>query len=236
MKKKLNFGYYYYRMICRKQLQFLEERGTPIANLWEVRLSPELWNRVKKIAKYENVSYSWIVRYCVFRLARRKCIRMFPAMENLSRKIRKTQPQSDKCHRHMLCLYGTDEQLLQLRAMQLRISVSLLIRLGLEWFLPKFEKGIEYDIRIRTGQIGYTGGAAKAIKKGKGTYIWSADFFWRGIKLNAKIRFNLGNLYNLPEKIIVEFARFKYSDWHNIWMDAWHNCQPGFAEEILQHG
>jgi len=231
VKKKLIFEYYNYKMICRKQLPYLEKRGTPISNLWEIRLSPKLWARVIFAARSKNVSYSWIVRYCVFRLAKRKCLRMFPAMENLSRKIRENQPRAEKCHRHMLCLYGADEKLLRLRALQLGITVSMMVRLALEWFLFKIEKSIECKHSFQKGRVN-AGCDIEASEKNPTRFLDASDFFWRGIKLCAAIKCKLDLFQTFPQKILTEFTQFAKSDWCNIWLNVWKDCPYSYLGEI----
>lgn len=39
-------------------------------------------------------------------------------------------------HRHMLCLYGADEKLIRLAAMELGLTMTALVRLALQLFLP----------------------------------------------------------------------------------------------------
>lgn len=123
-------------MKCRKQLKY---HKIPISNLWEVRLDGDIWQRVKRVANARGCTYSWIVRYCVFRLARKTHIVMRPAMENLSREIKRHYRYTQKLHRHMLCLYGEDEMLIRLAAMKLSVTLSHFIRLSLYWFLSKVE-------------------------------------------------------------------------------------------------
>jgi len=122
-------------MRCRKQRLYGK---LPINNLWEVHLDLELWLRIVKVARMYKCSLSWITRYCTFRLARKKNLNMRKVMKIHSQKIITIQKESDH-HRHIMCLYGNDEKLLRIAAMQLEVTVSQLIRLALYWFLPKLE-------------------------------------------------------------------------------------------------
>ena len=124
-------------MKCRKQFRF---HKLPISNLWEVHLDPEIWERLKRVSEAKKCSISWISRYCVFRIARRKVIKIPVAMEILSNELRKTYHSTPKTHRHMMCLYGEDEKLLRIAAMELNMTVSHLIRLAIYRYLPKVEK------------------------------------------------------------------------------------------------
>lgn len=123
-------------MKCNKQMRFYR---IPVACLWEVHLEPQLWNRVQKAAEGRGCTYSWITRYCVFRLARKKNLRMLEAMKIHSYKVKARQKFAQQYHRHMMCLYGDDEKLIRMAAMQLGVTVSHLIRMALYWFLPKVE-------------------------------------------------------------------------------------------------
>jgi hypothetical protein len=136
-------------MKCKKQFRF---HKIPIANLWEVHLDIKLWKRLCIAALDRGCSISWITRYCVFRIARKRVKKMPFAMKIHSNELKNTHHQAEKYHRHILCLYGDDEKLLRLTAMQLGVTVSHLIRLALYWFLPKVEK-----MRVDWNQIYYHG-------------------------------------------------------------------------------
>ena len=128
-------------MKCAKQFRF---HRLPISNLWEVYLDGDLWERIKRVSARRNCSYSWITRYCAFRVARKKVVKFPRAMEKLSREVkehyRKTPMATSGMHRHMMCLYGEDEKLLKVAAMELGMTVSHLIRVALYRNLPKLEK------------------------------------------------------------------------------------------------
>ena len=53
-------------MICRKQPPF--PIPSPIKNIWEVILAPDVWERIRKAKKLSRTTYSWVVRYCLFQL------------------------------------------------------------------------------------------------------------------------------------------------------------------------
>jgi hypothetical protein len=128
-------------MKCRKQKRYINQE---IASLWEVNVEEKLWRRIVEAANVKGgrCTFSWITRYCVFRLMRKKNLRMRQAMKIHSERIKTRQKSAEKHHRHILCLYGDDEKLLRLAAMQLGITVSQFIRLALVWFLPKIENSI----------------------------------------------------------------------------------------------
>jgi len=129
-------------MKCNKQPHGLRRASLrvkeEIKNIWDVHLDVHIWENVKYAAEIHSRSFSWIVRYCVFQLVLKKNIRWTSKMSILHENIKKNMPK--KTHRHQLCLYGNDEILLRNTAMQLRISVSQLIRIALCMFLDRVLK------------------------------------------------------------------------------------------------
>ena len=77
-------------------------------------------------------------------------------------------------HRHMLCLYGQDADMLRFAAIRLRISVSALIRLSLRLYLKRLA------MKFHSKRIDYN-------------YI-----FWRGIKRYSDILLTAKNQLTLP--------------------------------------
>lgn len=169
-------------MKCRKQLRFYR---VPIASLWEVNLERGLWERVRKAAEYRQCTYSWITRYCVFRLARKKNVRMTTAMEFHSCGIKRQQKKCKNYHRHILCLYGDDEMLLRLTAMKLGVTVSQLIRLALYWFLPKIE-----TLKVR----------------------WDA-IFYHGTKICRFLDFSRTNILQMPFYEVLFYGKWPPENW-----------------------
>ncbi|MDH5717133.1 MAG: hypothetical protein OEZ22_05800 [Spirochaetia bacterium] len=142
-------------MKCRKQPHWVK---TEIKNIWEVHLDKSIWKKVKLAAKIHNKTYSWIVRYCVFKLANKKSLQWTNELLNINYKLKMNEIQTK--HRHMLCLYGDDEILLRNSALILGISISKLIRISIILYLEKFFQN-------------------KVNKK---------ELFWYGIKLFSKIK------------------------------------------------
>jgi hypothetical protein len=124
-------------MKCRKQFR---GHKLPISNLWEVQLDDHIWAQLKRCAYGRNCSFSWITRYCVFRIVRRKHLKLSTAMEKLSSDVKLKYRTAPRAHRHILCLYGEDEKLLRITAMELNMTVSHLIRFALYKYLPMVEK------------------------------------------------------------------------------------------------
>jgi hypothetical protein len=94
-------------MKCKKQFRF---HKLPIANLWEVHLEKEIWERLRQAAYLKKCSFSWISRYCVFRILRRKNFKISHAMEILSKEVKKNHHSSITTH--FLIIYFTQNGLL----------------------------------------------------------------------------------------------------------------------------
>ena len=123
-------------MKCRKQPPFLAGKPTPIEDVWEVHLVGAIWRYLAEIARRRKVSYSTIARYCIFRLAEQKNLKMTSSWQAVHQKNKAQIAGSGQLHRHLVCLYGEDVVLLKLAAIRLGITVSALIRLALVLYLP----------------------------------------------------------------------------------------------------
>ncbi len=122
-------------MKCLRQPKFLAGRTVRIANLWEVHLSSRYWQRIQTIALLRRRTYSTVTRFCVLRLARKCTLRWTKKLgQAFVASKRKHQLENAK-HRHMLCLYGDDEKIIRLAAMELGVTVSAFVRLALELYL-----------------------------------------------------------------------------------------------------
>jgi len=171
-------------MICRKQRKYYK---LEISSTWEVQLDINIWKRVVNAANYHKCSFSWITRYCVFRLARKKNIFFRHAMKIHSNRIKESNKTSKSHHRHIMCLYGDDEKILRLTAMQLGVTVSHLIRLALHWFLPKIEN-----------------------KSTKWEHI-----FYHGTKISKKTFVTRTNILNMPDNDTIYYGKWAKNEWWN---------------------
>ena len=142
-------------MKCNKQAHWAKE---DIKNVWHVHLDVRIWDNIKLAAQMHSRSYSWIVRYCVFQLVLKKNIRWTNKLMAIHENIKKNPPE--KTHRHQLCLYGEDELILRFAAIQLKTSVSQLIRISILMFLNRLLK--------------------KKVSK--------ENLFWYGIKIILKVK------------------------------------------------
>lgn len=133
------------------------------------------------ISEGRGVSYSWVVRYCLFRLiSRRDPVAFFAGAGSEGAKggvITATnrraycQKFAGAFHRHKLCLYGEDEATIRVVACQLGVTMTHLVRFCLEYGLEALER---YDA--------FGGGRFHA-----------AAFYWLGIKRVRGVEFPIRN-------------------------------------------
>ncbi|MES0489707.1 MAG: hypothetical protein ABUK01_06940 [Leptospirales bacterium] len=140
----------------------------------EIRLKPEIWERIVGIAEMKKRSYSWVVRYCLFRFIKRKdprkhigyCTFLFKKGKfEKVHELAKQYPGLDDLHRHKLCLYGEDELFIRITAALMCCTMTHLVRMALEWNIDELEK--ETYIRLSRFRKGFHANA----------------FYWMGIKL-----------------------------------------------------
>ncbi len=123
-------------MQCRKQPRFLENKPVQITHLLEVRLAPIHWNRIKLAAWQRRRTYSTITRYCTLRLARKCSLRWTPKLCQVTRRVKQGLAMAQDIHRHMMCLYGEDEKIIRLAAIELGLTITAFVRLAIELYLP----------------------------------------------------------------------------------------------------
>ncbi|MES0489762.1 MAG: hypothetical protein ABUK01_07220 [Leptospirales bacterium] len=122
----------------------------PITNILEIRLCPKTWDRINSVAKKRKKSYSWILRYLLFRLIKRSSPENLvkgygnPILENKYNKLKKIAKgkkfgASTVHHRHRMCLYGSDELNIRLTAARFQCTMTHLVRLAIEWYLEELE-------------------------------------------------------------------------------------------------
>lgn len=149
LKKFSNSGYYI-SMVNRGEFSY--RWGTKPDNILEIRVCPNRWAQVKRVAGWRERSYSWVVRYCVFRFIRshRSLKRLKRSGEDFKQGVladrrRSThdgalrQVTAPNLHRHRLCLYGDDELYIRVTAAALNFTMTHLVRLALEWNLDRLE-------------------------------------------------------------------------------------------------
>ncbi len=173
-------------MKCKRQPRFLENRPVQIRELWEVHLSVETWQQIRTISRKRKTSCSALVRYCVFRLISAENLRWNALYEKAHRA---GSGRGTHYHRHLLCLYGEDVVQLRLAAMQLRITVSALVRLALKLYLPR----LAMEIHSRK-------------------YVSDEKLFWHGTKFWQKIHFRA--LHHNRQPMITQQLFQSFLPWH----------------------
>jgi hypothetical protein len=125
-------------MKCLRQPKFLLGNTVQIANLIEVHLAAQEWQTIVQLARKRGWSYSMMTRFCALRLASRRrsewTTRLHKAHEQAKLRISIARAEG-KTHRHLMCLYGDDEKLIRVAAMDLGITLSAFVRLALEHYL-----------------------------------------------------------------------------------------------------
>jgi len=136
-----------------KKINQLSTLKYPIDYVWQVRISQKVWDRIVAVAVKKKTTYSWIVRYCTFRLC---CTADLKWNDGLLDAFEQIKPEkAGKTHRLQLCLYGHDVKIIQMIANMLEISISDLIRIALYLYLKLLEED----------------------------KVEESDFYWNGIKL-----------------------------------------------------
>jgi hypothetical protein len=125
-------------MQCMRQPKFLLGKPVQIANLIEVHLPAGQWRTIVHMARKRGWTFSMMTRFCVLRLAS-KCqidwtTRLQEAHDKAKLRISIARAEGG-VHRHLMCLYGDDEKLIRVAAMDLGITMSAFVRLALELYL-----------------------------------------------------------------------------------------------------
>ncbi|MBV6494438.1 MAG: hypothetical protein LDLANPLL_02471 [Turneriella sp.] len=178
-------------MKCRKQPKFLEKRPVKIASIIEVHLTVRQWGHILKLARARKKTFSTITRYCVLRLSRKINLRWTSVLLETYKNVKEEIQLAEKEHRHVVCLYGEDEMLIRLAAMQLRITMSAFIRLALELFLKRL-----------------------AMEKHSYRLISDENLKWQAIRFTEKYTPYVQNLFSRPHS-----HRFKWLTFavHTYW-------------------
>jgi len=121
----------------------------PVDNVLEIRLSYLTWKKIKWVTANKNCSCSWVVRYAIFRMIKRS-VQFHPDDENsgtrskkvsrLNKLVQEERANSQKKHRHRLCLYGQDELFIRISAAKSGFTMTHLVRLALALYLDELVK------------------------------------------------------------------------------------------------
>ena len=163
----------------------------PIANVLEIRLNSETWEKVTKVADSMETTYSWVVRYALFRFIRRgrplsEPLAQTGESQGSGRRLR-------QLHRHRLCLYGDDELFVRIFAGRVGVTMTRLVRMALARYLDSLVRKIFMWEYI-------------------GSRKFSARFFWLGVKSFAGVEIPT----TLPPNRHFDFKRYPEKDyWPN---------------------
>ena len=145
------------------------------------------WNRIRLIAALRRRTYSTITRYCVLRLARKCSLQWTPRLKAANATVRKNLVPARSMHRHMLCLYGEDEKLIRVAAMDLGITVTAFVRLALELYLESL-----------------------AMEKRSHRFVTDEALTWEGIRLIEEIQIFAENTSLWPLQRSLNCFRFAF--------------------------
>jgi len=137
-----------------------------VEEVWQVRIQNNIWQSIRIQAIKRKTTYSWIVRYCVFRFLSDQSFQLdenFIELYLKSKAIFFTDSDNETTekdyHRHQLCLYGDDIRVIKMIATMFDINVTDLVRMALIRFLPLFgENKVDEE-----------------------------DFYWHGIKITKVV-------------------------------------------------
>lgn len=157
--------------------------------IWDLRLNAELMAKVRLAAFKSKKSMSWVVRYCVFRLARKKVVDR-EAMQNIAKALReknqKNPTPSQKLCRLNVCLYADDERLFCELKYRFRLTTTMVVRIAL----------VRYLDSLISGKVPY----------------WR--LFWYGIKFIASHEANYSTTPGFP---VMDFHNKKFLKPEDYW-------------------
>jgi len=178
-----------------------------VENVLEIRLSIKTWNQIRYASMMKRRTYSWVVRYAVFRMIKRGNLEdyikgstsqrtnnsMKYKFERISQILLHESKTNSNKHRHKLCLYGDDELLIRLSAARMKCTMTHLVRLSLMYYLDELLL-----------QIGFLGRS-----KLTGRYFARIAWYWLGIKICKGVEFpNRGTCNHY-----FKFRRFEKGDY-----------------------
>ncbi len=116
-----------------------------ISHVWEVHLAPETVSQIRDCAGYYRSTMSWIVRFCVLKLARKRRLSLTHAQDmalEIKEKLSELKTKGKSTQRFILCLYGEDERILRTMAIKTGLTVSMIIRIALARYLGQLSRRI----------------------------------------------------------------------------------------------
>ncbi len=167
----------------------------PVHSVLEIRIPYDIWDKIRLISWTKQRSKSWVVRYTLFRLIKRKSPSQFIGYAGnprfgggtVNRLAWQRRVNCRLKHRHRLCLYGEDETLVRLTAASLGCTITHLVRLALETYLHQL---------------------FVSLRKPWSRACWGF-WYWLGIKHCSDVEFPTRG----PTKTHFNFTRFRRTEY-----------------------
>ncbi len=109
-----------------------------IHDIWEVRLDKKIIERLRRLAIQRRTTMSWLARYCIFKLVHKKKIHINKFHEMVD-EFRADRPPFRELGRFYICFYGDDILWVKMKAGQLGVTVSMLVRVALLRYIDSLE-------------------------------------------------------------------------------------------------
>lgn len=111
-----------------------------ITGVFEILIPDELWQKIELAhTKHFKLTYSWVTRYSLGRMLSRKTFWNRAKFLSLKRRDKNFSKARESSHRHTICLYEEDQQLLKSLSAELQVDISLLVRIAVMWYLEEFD-------------------------------------------------------------------------------------------------
>ncbi len=98
------------------------------------------------------------------RLAHKCSLRWTPKLRQVETGVKEGLAIAQDMHRHMMCLYGEDEKIIRLAAMELGLTITAFVRLAIELYLVTL-----------------------AMEKHSWHFVTNAELTWEGIRFTESI-------------------------------------------------
>ncbi|MCS6985183.1 MAG: hypothetical protein NZM25_08700 [Leptospiraceae bacterium] len=109
--------------------------------LWDLRLNPALMAKLRQAATKSNTSMSAVVRFCAFKLARKKVVDLNKMREMAHKLKEKNSTPSRELCRINVVLHGDDERLFCELKYRFGLTTSMVLRIALVRYLDSFLSG-----------------------------------------------------------------------------------------------
>jgi len=122
-----------------------------VTNIFDVSLAGIQWSKVKELRNLHEVSYSWVVRLCLFKFVAMNGEWNDQLKQANYEETKLRQNKNNINHRHKLCLYGDDALQVRVIAYKLGLTVTQLVRLSLQMYIHELYCKISKDYLVNFG-------------------------------------------------------------------------------------